>query len=230
MKPLFIHRISCHHSRSDADEKSLRAALKTAHGYDGRRLSRFTLNALAAALPLTLPPDSGVYLGASFSSPAKFDNMLATIAEGGTPKPFDFIGNIHNAACFQTAQALGLHGPSVFLPLAAAPQQWPQPLLAAWLDIRQSSTSTALVGWCSEESSSQAQAEGCCWLVLSAQQHPDSLAALTLRPSENRRSVSDGLNGASVYQAACGLAERIQAGKSTVLTAALGRDFVIEAV
>jgi hypothetical protein len=114
MSVLFVQQISIHHSRSDVDEKSLRAALKADYGYDGRRLSRFTLNALAAALPLGSAhhsPESGVYLGARFSSPAKFDNMLATLAEGGTPKPFDFTGNIHNAACFHTAQALGLLRP-----------------------------------------------------------------------------------------------------------------------
>jgi hypothetical protein len=114
MSVLFVQQISIHHSRSDVDEKSLRAALKADYGYDGRRLSRFTLNALAAALPIGSvhhSPESGVYLGARFSSPAKFDNMLATLAEGGTPKPFDFTGNIHNAACFHTAQALGLLRP-----------------------------------------------------------------------------------------------------------------------
>lgn len=51
MSVLFVQQISIHHSRSDVDEKSLRAALKADYGYDGRRLSRFTLNALAAALP-----------------------------------------------------------------------------------------------------------------------------------------------------------------------------------
>ena len=96
MSVLFVQQISIHHSRSDVDEKSLRAALKADYGYDGRRLSRFTLNALTAALPLRPvhhSPESGVYLGARFSSPAKFDNMLATLAEGGAPKPFDFTGN-----------------------------------------------------------------------------------------------------------------------------------------
>ena len=84
MSVLFVQQISIHHSRSDVDEKSLRAALKADYGYDGRRLSRFTLNALAAALPIGSAhhsPESGVYLGARFSSPAKFDNMLAVISK-----------------------------------------------------------------------------------------------------------------------------------------------------
>ncbi len=50
MSVLFVQRISIHHSRSDIDEKSLRAALKADYGYDGRRLSRFTLNALTSRL------------------------------------------------------------------------------------------------------------------------------------------------------------------------------------
>ena len=48
MSVLFVQQISIHHSRSDVDEKSLRAALKADYGYDGRRLSRF-ISARASA-------------------------------------------------------------------------------------------------------------------------------------------------------------------------------------
>ena len=232
MSVLFVQQISCHHSRSDIDEKSLRAALKTDYGYDGRRLSRFTLNALAAALPLGAAHHSsasGIYLGARFSSPAKFDNMLATLAEGGAPKPFDFTGNIHNAACFHTAQALGLHGPSLFMPVSGAPESWSQPLLAAWLDLQQGTVAAALAGWCSEQSGLP-QDEGCCWLLLSMQQQPGSIARIRIRPSESDDKFSDGLCHDDAYQTARRLAERLLAKQHTLLAAALGLAIEIEAV
>ena len=233
MSVLFVQQISIHHSRSDIDEKSLRAALKADYGYDGRRLSRFTLNALAAALPLWSvhhSPESGVYLGARFSSPAKFDNMLATLAEGGAPKPFDFTGNIHNAACFHTAQALGLYGPSLFMPVSAAPESWSQPLLTAWLDLQQGTVAAALAGWCSEQSSLPPQHEGCCWLLLSMQQQPGSIARIRIRPSESGDVFSDGLYHDDAYQTACRLAKRLHAKQRTLLAAALGLAIEIEAV
>ena len=233
MSVLFVQQISIHHSRSDVDEKSLRAALKADYGYDGRRLSRFTLNALAAALPIGSvhhSPESGVYLGARFSSPAKFDNMLATLAEGGTPKPFDFTGNIHNAACFHTAQALGLYGPSLFMPVSGAPKSWSQPLLTAWLDLQQGTVAAALAGWCSEQSNLPPQQEGCCWLLLSIQQQPGSIARIRIRPSESGDVFSDGLYHDDAYQTACRLAERLHAKQRTLLAAALGLAIEIEAV
>ena len=171
-----------------------------------------------------------MYLGARFSSPAKFDNMLATLAEGGAPKPFDFTGNIHNAACFHTAQALGLYGPSLFMPVSAAPESWSQPLLTAWLDLQQGTVAAALAGWCSEQSSLPPQHEGCCWLLLSMQQQPGSIARIRIRPSESGDVFSDGLYHDDAYQTACRLAKRLHAKQRTLLAAALGLAIEIEAV
>ncbi len=156
--------------------------------------------------------------------------MLATLAEGGTPKPFDFTGNIHNAACFHTAQALGLHGPSLFMPVFAAPESWSQPLLAAWLDLQQGTVAAALAGWCSEQSSLPPQRR----LLLAAAFYPAT--ARQHRPASTSGRLKavmcfrDGLYHDDVYQTACRLAERLHAKQRTLIAAALGLAIEIEAI
>nr|MBP8874859.1 hypothetical protein [Neisseria sp.] len=128
------------------------------------------------------------------------------------------------------AQALGLHGPSLFMPVFAAPESWSQPLLAAWLDLQQGTVAAALAGWCSEQSSLPPQQEGCCWLLLSIQQQPGSIARIHIRPSESGDVFSDGLYHDDVYQTACRLAERLHAKQRTLIAAALGLAIEIEAI
>ena len=178
MPCLQVLAVGRHDSDTGVSETALRAVLK-AHGVDGRRLSRFTLLSLAAALPLraslaTRAGPVGIYLGAPFSSPACFMAMLDTIRHGRTPRPFDFIGNIHNAACFEVARALGLDGPSLFMAVQGQPPSVPSlahPLQAAALALQQGQIGTALVGWCTEAwpppEHAPARPEGCVWLLIS---------------------------------------------------------------
>ena len=100
---------------NDMDDKTLRQQLK-AHGVDARRLSRFTQLALLGALPLKpyLTEKSGIYLGSPFNSPGKFDKMFRQLTAQNLSSPLDFMANINNAATFQLAQTLQIHGNSLF--------------------------------------------------------------------------------------------------------------------
>lgn len=207
--PAFLHAIARFDGADAPEDAQLRTLLKSQHGHDGRRLSRFSLMALAGALSLRdglrEPPAArtGVWLGAPFSSPAKFDSMLQVVTGESHAKPFDFIGNIHNAACFHVAQLLRLNGPSLFLAVGHDAASFAQPLLSALLDLRAGTTDTALVGWCVEQErgarvsgdtatdahrqGSRATApdetsdavppleDGCCWWLLSTK--PDGAIA-----------------------------------------------------
>ena len=80
------------------------------------------------------------------------------------------------------------------------------------------------------EQSGLPQDEGCCWLLLSMQQQPDSIARIRIRPSESDDKFSDGLCHDDAYQTARRLAERLLAKQHTLLAAALGLAIEIEAV
>ena len=148
---------------NDMDDKTLRQQLK-AHGVDARRLSRFTQLALLGALPLKpyLTEKSAIYLGSPFNSPGKFDKMFRQLTAQNLPSPLDFMANINNAATFQLAQTLQIHGNSLFL---AVNQQtiW-QPLRLALLDLEQQEMPSALVGWVLENDNGQ-QEGACFWVV-----------------------------------------------------------------
>ena len=148
---------------NDMDDKTLRQQLK-AHGVDARRLSRFTQLALLSALPLKpyLTEKSGIYLGSPFNSPGKFDKMFRQLTAQNLSSPLDFMANINNAATFQLAQTLQIHGNSLFL---AVNQQtiW-QPLRLALLDLEQQEMPSALVGWVLENDNGQ-QEGACFWIV-----------------------------------------------------------------
>ena len=148
---------------NDIDDKTLRQQLK-AHGVDARRLSRFTQLALLGALPLKpyLTEKSAIYLGSPFNSPSKFDKIFRQLTAQNLPSPLDFMANINNAATFQLAQTLQIHGNSLFL---AVNQQtiW-QPLRLALLDLEQQEMPSALVGWVLENDNGQ-QEGACFWIV-----------------------------------------------------------------
>lgn len=148
---------------NDMDDKTLRQQLK-AHGVDARRLSRFTQLALLGALPLKpyLTEKSGIYLGSPFNSPGKFDKMFRQLAEQNLPSPLDFMANINNAATFQLAQTLQIHGNSLFL--AVNQHTLWQPLRLALLDLEQQEMPSALVGWVLENDNGQ-QEGACFWIV-----------------------------------------------------------------
>lgn len=149
---------------NEMDDKSLRQQLKT-HGVDARRLSRFTQLTLLGALPLKpyLTEKSGIYLGAPFNSPSKFDKMFRQLTEQNLPSPLDFMANINNAATFQLAQTLQIRGNSLFLPVNQH-TLW-QPLQLALLDLEQDAMPSALVGWVME--ADNRQQEGACFWVVS---------------------------------------------------------------
>ena len=225
MPCLQVLAVGRHDSDTGVSETALRAVLK-AHGVDGRRLSRFTLLSLAAALPLraslaTRAGPVGIYLGAPFSSPACFMAMLDTIRHGRTPRPFDFIGNIHNAACFEVARALGLDGPTLFMAVQGQPPSVPSlahPLQAAALALQQGQIGKALVGWCTEAwpppEHAPARPEGCIWLLISLAD-----AGCTTMPAapEPEPEPAPRPDAGSPYQQAARLADALLAGRSVSL-------------
>ena len=148
---------------NDIDDKTLRQQLK-AHGVDARRLSRFTQLALLGALPLKpyLTEKSSIYLGSPFNSPSKFDKMFRQLTAQNLPSPLDFMANINNAATFQLAQTLQIHGNSLFL--AVNQHTLWQPLQLALLDLEQDAMPSALVGWVLENDNGQ-QEGACFWVV-----------------------------------------------------------------
>ena len=88
--------------------------------------------------------------------------MFRQLTAQNLPSPLDFMANINNAATFQLAQTLQIHGNSLFL---AVNQQtiW-QPLRLALLDLEQQEMPSALVGWVLENDNGQ-QEGACFWVV-----------------------------------------------------------------
>ena len=83
--PLYLQ--ACHHRNfSGCDDKTLRGSLKD-HGIDGKRLSRFSLMSLLAAMPLAgqIGADCSIILAAPFSSPRRFLPTFLQHAQDGTP-------------------------------------------------------------------------------------------------------------------------------------------------
>lgn len=235
MTILYLNALSSYTRAADGDEKSFRAELKRDFGIDGRRLSRFTLLATAGATKLlhtgeNLPADSGVYLASSFSSPAKFANMLDTVMHQRTPKPFDFIGNIHNAAAFHTAQALGISGTSQFMAVSRQNTSWPQILLPAWLDLHSGNVPAALIGWCHEYNPLQTQVpyEGSHWLLLT--RHPSAQTLCTLQMCQTGKATDfpDSAADAYLFDGVEHLFERLQQKQSIYLPAPFEQHFVFE--
>ena len=147
------------------DDKTLRMRLKE-QGLDARRLSRFTQLALLGAIPLKpyIDENTGIYLGALFNSPSKFNKMFHQLMEQNLPSPLDFMANINNAATFQLTQTLQTSANSVFL--AINHQTIWQPLKLALLDLENGEISSALIGWTLEKSEHSEQTEGAVfWLI-----------------------------------------------------------------
>lgn len=256
--PIFVRTISRFDGADTPEDARLRALLKSRHGHDGRRLSRFSLLALAAALPLReflqapRAARTGIWLGAPFSSPARFESMLQVVTGQSSAKPFDFIGNIHNAACFHVAQVLGLHGPSLFVAVGHDEPSVAQPLLSALLDLRTGAMDTALVGWCVErqaasglnagaaadaghqpESSAPDDTtpaasttdDGCCWWLLSTT--PDgAIAQIDILDRRDAApsvaAASTGLQILNPFRLACQHQERLAQHAVIEIPAPLG--------
>ncbi len=163
-------------------DTALKQRLQRAYRLDGRRMNRLTLLALLGVLPCPAPKRTGVYLASSFASPGKMTAMLHGLLDEHTPRPFDFVGNIHNAAPFYIAQALGLAGPTLFVAVGKRPDSWAQPLLLAMGDVWSGRCDHALVGWCHEHKTGQETCteEGSHWLSLSTQASPLTLGTLSL--------------------------------------------------
>ncbi|MDO4698003.1 MAG: beta-ketoacyl synthase chain length factor [Pasteurellaceae bacterium] len=152
----------------NADDKSLRQQLKT-QGVDARRLSRFSQLALLGALPLQpqISPNTSIYLGSRFASPSKFNKMFQQLNQQDLPSPLDFMANLNNAATFQLAQTLHMHGTTLFLAVNAATLL--QPLQLATLELQKAEPAMALVGWAWENPDPNGK-HGSHWLLLS--NHP----------------------------------------------------------
>lgn len=148
MPEIYLAGAAVYRGTAAAPLKERKAHLKNAYGYDARRLSRLTINALAAALQLKtpLPSDTAVITASTFSSPALFDAMLANaLNPDSVAKPFDFLANLHNAPAFHTAEAHGLAGASLHIMLPPDGSGWEWPLFKAASDIQYGYESAVLV-------------------------------------------------------------------------------------
>ena len=208
----------------------LKQCLQREHRLDGRRMNRLTLLSLLGVLPCPAPKHTGVYLASSFASPSKMTAMLHGLLDEHTPRPFDFIGNIHNAAPFYIAQALGLAGPTLFVAVGRRPDSWVQPLLLAIGDLLSGQCDHALVGWCHEHKAGQepCNEEGSHWLSLSTQASALALGTLTLvrLPEHTTQVDTSGHFGAEAsdayfFQAVRTLVDSLQAPTEWTLTTPL---------
>lgn len=164
MKTLYLQAINSVINPSLSD-KELRQQLKS-QGVDARRLSRFTQLALLGALPLksTLCPQTSLFLGSPFNSPARFDKMFRQLNEDNFPSPLDFMANISNAATFHVAQALKTRNAGIFLAIDA--HCFWQPLWLAINELIADKSQTALIGWVLESADAK-QPDGVVWWQLS---------------------------------------------------------------
>lgn len=165
---------------SNIKDTELRARLKQ-YNIDARRLSRFTQLALLGALPLKayIQPNTGIYLGASFNSPSKFNKMFYQLMDNHIPSPLDFMANLNNAATFHLSQQFNSLGNSLFI--AVNQQSCLQPFQLAYLDLNSQRTTTALVGW-AYESPILSNLEGSYWWLLtsSTEKHQEVLTTTQL--------------------------------------------------
>lgn len=212
MKTLYLQAINSVVNPSFSD-KELRQQLKS-QGVDARRLSRFTQLALLGALPLknALCPQTSLFLGSPFNSPARFDKMFSQLNEDDFPSPLDFMANISNAATFHVAQALEINNTSLFLAIDA--HCFWQPLWLAINELIAANTQTALVGWVLESADAK-QPDGVVWWQLST--HPnDTIAEIRLEKKTNspeKEAIHDDF-----FQPLIGVENALEKGKDLWLS------------
>lgn len=140
-------------------DKQLKKALQQWLVQSPRRVDRFILQSLlaAAAIKQHVQADCGLYVASTYPARTTMASLLNTVcAEQRQPKPFEFVNSVSNAAGFHIAQQLKLNGPNLFI--SAGAQVWQQLSMLADCDLKSGKTQQALLVFCDEDDSFNAQA------------------------------------------------------------------------
>ncbi|MDY0250428.1 MAG: hypothetical protein RBR45_10305 [Pseudomonas sp.] len=140
-------------------DKQLKILLKTWLKQSPRRIDRFILQSLLAAVAIQqhVRADCGLYVASAYPARTTMASLLNSVcAEQRQPKPFEFVNSVSNAAGFHIAQQLKLNGPNLFI--SANAQVWQQLSMLAACDLKSGSIQQALLVFCDEEEDFNAQA------------------------------------------------------------------------